>query len=339
MLFSARSLLVSLLLPLSMAASGADRTPDPIDAALRQKYMRPTTTPYPDENPYSSAKAELGRKLFFDHALSGSGTHSCATCHSPTQSFGDHLPLAIGDAGRPMAVRSPTLLDVAYIDRYGWTGKFPTLEKVSFAPIMAAGNLNLTEKALLERLSAEDVYVQAFANAFPDKKIDRENISAALATYVRSIHSTQAPFDRWIMGDEDAISPAAKHGFAVFNGKGNCAECHSGWSFTDGSFHDVGVGTGADIGRGKFFPTSVKLRYAFKTPTLRNVAVRAPFMHDGSVATLEEVIDLYNRGGIDRPSRSELVHPLGLSTEEKADLLAFLKTLTGDNEAASLPAR
>jgi cytochrome c peroxidase len=338
MFFSLRSLLVSTLLPLSMAASGAEKAPEPIDTVLRQQYVRPTETPYPDDNPYSSAKEALGRTLFFDHLLSGSGTHSCSTCHSPSLSFGDHRPLAVGDAGRPMAVRSPTLLDVAFIDLYGWTGKFPTLEKVSFAPIMAAGNLNLTEKALIARLLAQPAYVKAFAQAFPDKKIDRDNISAALATYVRSIRSTQAPFDRWIMGDETAVSLAAKRGFAIFNGKGNCAQCHSGWSFTDGSFHDIGIGKGKDIGRGAFFPTSVKLRYAFKTPTLRNVAERGPYMHDGSVATLEAVIDLYNSGGVDRPSRSELIHPLGLSADEKADLIAFLKTLSGDTEVVSVPA-
>src|ERR1700744_5238302 len=120
MLFSLRSLLVSVLLPLSMVASGAEKAPDPIDARLRQQYMRPTTTPYPDDNSYSSAKEALGRTLFYDRLLSGSGTHSGKPCHSPAESFGDHHPRAIGDAGRPMAVRSPTLLDVAFIDRYGW---------------------------------------------------------------------------------------------------------------------------------------------------------------------------------------------------------------------------
>ena len=333
-----RSLLVSLALPLAFVASGLDKKPDALDAKLRQQYVRPTTTPYPDEDPYSAAKEALGRTLFFDPHLSGSETHSCATCHNPELSFSDHLPLAVGDAGRPMKVRSPTLLDVAFLDRFGWSGKFPTLEKVSFAPIMAAGNLNLTEPVLIARLSAMPVYVQAFAAAFPDRKIDRENISMALATYVRSIRSNLAPFDRWIMGDESAISPAAKHGFAIFNGKGNCSGCHSGWAFTDGSFHDIGVAKGDDVGRGAFFKSSVKLRYAFKTPTLRNVAERGPYMHDGSVPTLDAVIDLYNRGGINRPSRSELIHPLGLTPEEKADLLAFLKTLSGESDATSASA-
>jgi cytochrome c peroxidase len=340
MIANIRSLLAVLVLPLSIAASGAEKGPDAAAAKLlRQQYVRPAATPYPDEDPYSPAKEALGRTLFFDPHLSGSGTHSCETCHNPELSFGDRLPLAIGDAGRPMAVRSPTLLDVAFIDRYGWSGKFPTLEKVSFAPIMAAGNLNLTEKALIARLSAMPAYVQAFAATFPDHKIDRENISMALATYVRSIRSTPAPFDRWIMGDENAISPAAKDGFAIFNGKGNCAQCHSGWAFTDGSFHDVGVGMGNDIGRGAFFKSSVKLRYAFKTPTLRNVAERGPYMHNGSVKTLEAVIDLYNSGGIDRPSRSELIHPLGLTPREKADLIAFLQTLSGETEVVALPAQ
>ena len=136
--------------------------------------------------------------------------------------------------------------------------------------------------------------------------------------------SGDAPFDRWIKGDEHAIDNAAKRGFDLFNGKAHCAACHTGWAFSDSSFHDIGVARGDDIGRGRLFPTSEKLRYAFKTPTLRDVARRAPYMHDGSVATLSEVIDLYNKGGIDRPSRAEDIKPLGLTAQEKADLIAFL---------------
>jgi cytochrome c peroxidase len=337
MMSLSRILLAALLLALSMAAYGDEPAPDARETALRLQYARPSATPYPDDDPYSPAKEALGRRLFFDPLLSGSGQHSCATCHNPKLSFGDQFPLAIGDAGHAMAFRSPSLLDVAYIDRYGWSGKYPTLEKVVFAPITAAGNLNLTEQALIARLSATPSYVQVFAATFPDRAIDRKNISQALATFVRTIRSHEAPFDRWILGDENAIGPAAKRGFALFNGKANCAQCHSGWSFTDGSFHDIGVGTGKDIGRGAFFPSSVKLHYAFKTPTLRNIAERAPYMHDGSVPTLEGVIALYDRGGIDRPSRSELIHPLRLTGEEKADLLAFLKTLSGEAHVAAQP--
>ena len=138
-------------------------------------------------------------------------------------------------------------------------------------------------------------------------------------------------------GDDAAISSSAKRGFALFNGKAHCASCHSGWAFTDGSFHDIGTATGDDIGRGALFPTSVKLRYAFKTPTLRDVARRAPYMHDGSVPDLAGVIALYNKGGIDRPSRSELIRPLGLSEQDQLDLIAFLKTLTEKPDPVSVP--
>jgi cytochrome c peroxidase len=149
--------------------------------------------------------------------------------------------------------------------------------------------------------------------------------------------SNEAPFDRWIGGDPKAISESAKRGFVLFNTKANCAACHSGWAFTDSSFHDVGVAKGDNIGRGKLFPTSVKLKYAFKTPTLRDVARRGPYMHDGSVATLDDVIALYDRGGIDRPSRDSEIHPLNLSGAEKADLIAFLQTLNGAPTAYAVP--
>jgi len=183
---------------------------------------------------------------------------------------------------------------------------------------------------LIERLKAVPDYVERFCDAFGDGAITRLNIEQALATYERSIVSREAPFDRWVNGNENAISPAAKRGFVLFTTKANCSECHSGWAFTDYSFHDIGSAQGDDIGRGSIFKTSVKLRYAFKTPTLRDVALRAPYMHDGSIPTLEAVVELYNRGGIDRPSRSESIKPLGLKQDEKDDLIAFLQTLTSE---------
>jgi cytochrome c peroxidase len=337
MIWKVRSLLVSLLLPLSVGASVAENVPADSFDALREKYLRPAAIPYPDDDPYSATKESLGRALFFDPILSASGTHACATCHQPGLAFGDGLPLAVGDSHQKLPQRTPTLFDVAWIDRYGWDGKFPALERVVFGPIVSSKNLNLPEPKLIARLSARPDYKRDFAAAFSDGAIDRVNISAALATYVRTIVSGEAPFDRWIAGGENAIGADAKRGFALFNGKGRCAECHSGWAFTDGSFHDIGVAKGSDIGRGKYFPTSVKLRYAFKTPTLRNVTQRAPYMHDGSLPTLQAVIDLYDRGGIDRPSRSELIHPLHLTAQEKADLIAFLKTLTSGSAVAALP--
>jgi cytochrome c peroxidase len=190
---------------------------------------------------------------------------------------------------------------------------------------------------LVERLSGVRGYNAAFRNAFGESEIDLAKIERALATFERSIMPARAPFDRWINGDKSAISKSAERGFELFNGKANCAACHKGWAFTDASFHDIGSAQNDDLGRGNLFPSSVSLRYAFKTPTLRDVARRAPYMHDGSVSTLDEVIDLYDRGGIDRPSRSPEIRPLDLTDIEKADLIAFLKTLTGDPGQTQFP--
>ncbi len=332
-----RSLLVSVLLPLSVAASVADNGPASGIASLRNEYLRPAEIPYPDDDPYSAAKAKLGRVLFFDPIFSASGTLSCANCHQPNLGWEDGLPLAVGDAQHHLKLKTPTLLDVAWLDRLGWDGKFHSLEQVTFAPIVASGNMNMSESGVTARLSSIPDYVRSFAAAFDDGAITKKNIEMAIATYERSIVSADAPFDRWIRGDENAINASAKHGFAIFNGKGRCAECHSGWAFTDGSFHDIGVAKDDDIGRGRLFPTSIKLRHAFKTPTLRDVARRAPYMHDGSVPTLQAVIDLYDKGGIARPSRSEVIKPLGLTAGEKADLLAFLQTLTSKPQPVELP--
>jgi cytochrome c peroxidase len=304
----------------------------------RESFKRPPQIPYPEDNPYSAAKAELGRMLFFDPILSGSQSRSCATCHNPGLSWGDGLPKAIGENQAALPMRSPTLIDIAWIDRLGWDGKFSDLEAVTFGPITGRANMNLPDPTvLIGRLSAIPGYVRSFAAIFGESGITRRNIELAVATYERSLVAGEAPFDLWVKGDEKAIDAAAKQGFALFTGKARCAECHIGPSFTDGSFHDIGTAEGDDIGRGRFFPTSVKLRYAFKTPTLRDVARRAPYMHDGSVATLEQVIALYDKGGIDRPSRAASIRPLGLSDSEKTDLLAFLRTLSAAPQPVSVP--
>ncbi|MBE0704552.1 MAG: c-type cytochrome [Afipia sp.] len=305
--------------------------------AVRAKYRRPTTIPFPDDNPYSKAKAHLGKMLFFDPLLSGSRKHSCSSCHVPAKSWGDGLPHAIGEDPAGMEIRTPTLIDIAFVDILGWDGKFSDLESVTFGPLTSPQNMNITERELVRRLRALPRYTAAFAKAFGDKHVTRRRIELAIATYERTIVAGEAPFDRWIMGDESAISPQAKRGFALFNGKAHCSSCHSGPSFTDGSFQDIGSATGNDIGRGRLFPTSEKLQYAFKTPTLRDVADRGPYMHDGSVATLEGVIELYNKGGIDRPSRSPSIKPLGLTAAEKAELIAFLKTLSAPAVEAHSP--
>jgi cytochrome c peroxidase len=297
-------------------------------AAWQADYQRPAQIPFPADNPYSAAKAALGRLLFFDPLLSGPRTIACASCHNPGLSWGDGLARAQGVGKEPLALRSPTMLNIAWIGTLGWDGKFPSLEGLTFAPITGPGNMNEPAADLPVRLAAIPGYVAAFAAAFPDGAVDRRNIELALATFERTIVSGEAPFDRWIAGDESAIGAAAKRGFDLFNDKAQCSQCHVGWNFTEGAFYDIGAAAEDDLGRGRIFANSPKLRHAFKVPTLRDTARRGPFLHDGSAATLAAVIELYDHGGIARDSRSELIRPLGLSAAEKADLVAFLDTLS-----------
>jgi cytochrome c peroxidase len=305
--------------------------------AKKSDYQRPHGIPFPDDDGYSQAKADLGRALFFDPILSGSGTRACASCHNPGLSWGDGLPRAMGENQKPLALRSPTLLNIAWIPVLGWDGKFRDLESVAFTPITGLGNMNRKEEDLLAALQGIAGYRTAFAKAFPDGAITRRHVEEALATFERTIVSGDTPFDRWIEGDETAISEAAERGFDLFNGKAQCAQCHSGWNLTGGAFYDIGEAADNDIGRGRIFANSPKLQHAFKVPTLRDAMRRAPYMHDGSVATMKQVIDLYDTGGIDRPSRSELIKPLNLSVQEKSDLLAFLETLTASPTSFAIP--
>lgn len=332
---SSRLLGVCLLLLAAIPSFAS--APDVVPAPSRGLYLRPAEIPFPASNPFSAAKAALGRKLFFDPILSASQSYSCASCHKPSLAWGDGLPLAIGDNNTPMARRAPTMLNVAWLPRLGWGGRFRDIESVGFVAITGSGNINLAADQAIDRLSAKADYVSAFADLFGSAGITQETVEAALATYERTIVSGDAPFDRWIGGDGTALDAPAIRGFELFNGRAGCSGCHSGWAFTDGSFHDIGVGQGDDVGRGEHFPTSTKLHYAFKTPTLRDVALRAPYMHDGSVPSLEAVIDHYDRGGMVRPSLSELIHPLGLTNEQKSDLLSFMKSLTS-NSPAKVPA-
>lgn len=306
-------------------------------AAWKQEYRRPARIPFPADDPFSAAKLKLGRTLFFDPLLSGAKVRSCSTCHNPGLSWADGQPRALGEDQKPLPLRTPTLLNVAWTPKLGWDGHFGDLESVAMGPITASDNMDLPEAKLVARLAAIPGYVNAFHAAFGLGDITSRKVEMALATFERTIVSKPAPFDRWINGDERAISQSAKHGFDLFNSKANCAACHSGWAFTDASFHDVGVARHGDLGRGRLFPTSVTLQYAFKTPTLRDAARRAPFMHDGSLPTLQTVIDLYDRGGIDRPSCDEAIRPLGLSDGDKADLVAFLDTLSSAPEPVTVP--
>ena len=309
--------------------------PEP-GAELRASYRRPTAIPFPPDNPYSDAKATLGRALFFDPRVSGAGNIACATCHNPGLGWSDGLPVGIGAGGAKLARHSPSIVDAAWREALAWDGRFDTLEHQAAGPIEAPTEMNQSMAVLARKLAAMPGYRRLFDAAFPEEAIDGTAITRALATFERTVVSGPAPFDRWIAGDDTAIDDAAKRGFALFNGKGHCAACHSGWRFTDDSFHDVGL-PGADIGRGKIMLTIPIMQHAFKTPSLRNVAQRAPYMHDGSIATLGAVMRHYVDGFIQRPSLSPEMRRVPLSEQECHDIVSFMLTLSSRDAPVSVP--
>lgn len=298
-------------------------------AELKAKYRRPETIPHPKSNPYSAEKADLGRHLFFDPRLSRTGTVSCASCHNPGFDWADGRERGVGVTGVPLPRRTPTVLNAAWLTALMWDGRAGSLEQQAAMPITAEHEMGLTLDEVVARLKGIAGYAPLFEAAFPDREIAIDSVVAALATYQRTLVSQRAPFDRWIAGDEAAIPDAAKRGFAVFNGAARCSKCHSSWRLTDDSFHDIGLASD-DVGRGQFAPPSVVImQHAFKTPSLRDLRLSGPYMHDGSMKTLDEVISHYEKGGTARPSLSPEMKPVKLSKEERDDLIAYLETLQG----------
>ena len=305
-------------------------------AKLKALYRRPAAIPTPADNPITENKTDLGQKLFFDPRLSGTSTMSCASCHNPSLAWGDGLATAVGSAGNHLPRRSPTILNLAWAETLFWDGRAETLEEQAVGPIQAAGEMNQAMPKLLASLKAMPDYRDDFEAAFPGEAISQVTVAKAIATFERTVVSAKAPFDRWIEGDDHAIDASAQRGFVTFNGKAHCAACHSGWRFTDDSFNDIGL-PGADLGRGALVNGVEPLQHAFKTPSLRNVSRRAPFMHDGSVATLTEVIHHYDGGFEKRPSLSADIFKLALSDQEVNDLVAFMKALTSDDAMPQVP--
>lgn len=321
-----------------VATAGPSTTTVPSLAKLKSPYRRPASVPYPADNARTPARQQLGRALFFDPRLSRSGSMSCASCHNPAFSWGDGLALGVGDGMRLLDRRTPTILNLAWSPALFWDGRAETLEEQALGPVASAREMNLDLETMIERLQAIRGYRELFASAYPGEGISAGTVGKALATFERGVISGEAPFDRWINGDERAIAADAKRGFVLFNTKARCSTCHTGWRFTDDGFYDIGV-AGDDPGRGRIVPAIALARNAFKTPTLRNVGARAPYLHNGSAATLDEVIDLYDRGGLaHRPSLSPEIKALGLTLSEKHDLVAFLLTLTSQDAETRIPA-
>jgi len=331
------SLLLSAAALTTASADGLSGQTSSVDPrSLLSDYQRPAKIPDSKANPSTPEKVALGRMLFFDPRLSGSGVISCGTCHNPALSWGDALPKGLGHMGNRLGRHTPTIIDVAFGEPYFWDGRAATLEDQAKGPLTSAAEMNMPADIAISRIRSIPAYVDAFDRAFPGRGVSLDTFAAAVASFERTVVSSSAPFDKWVQGDEQAVSAAAKRGFVLFNGKANCAACHSGWRMTDDGFHDVGLSS-VDRGRAAIAPGIVQLEHAFKTPTLRNINQRAPYMHDGSMATLSAVIDHYDHGFEHRDSLDTQMHELNLTGDEKADLLAFLDTLTSADTPVVVP--
>ena len=306
----------------------------PGTAALRAAYRRPAALPES-----AAARAEvvaLGDKLFRTRELSRQRNVSCLSCHLPEAAWADLKAKPAADNGAPMMRRSQTLYDVAWQTAFLWDGRQDSLEGVVQGAVASPDIMGLSLDSMVQRLAFTDGFAADFTRVYPDIGVTPETVADALSAFMRTIRSPATRFDRWIAGDDKALSAPELRGFQLFNGKANCVACHSGWRLTDDGFRDIGLPATSDRGRGRIKPQIESLAFAFRTPTLRGVADRPPYMHDGSLRSLEAVVEHYDRGGIQRASLSPDMFPLGLDAQEKADLVAFMRSLSA---APSSPER
>lgn len=311
--------------------------------------------PIPEQNPQTPEKIELGKKLFFDRRLSGDGTMSCVTCHDPEQGFSDGLEMSLNYPTTRNWRNSPTLINVAFQKYLFHDGRSTTLEDQALFPMMSAFEMNQNLDFMEEEIRSVPEYVADFKKVFGDDDVTRERIAMAIAAFERTLISSDAPLDRFLNGDKSALSPEALQGYEIFIGKGKCAECHFGVNLADDKFHALQVqenpehlsdpriaATRRFVAKvyhfeeyrtlaedpGRYLITKDRKDWkAFKTPTLREIASTAPYMHNGIYATLDEVIEFFNAGG---GEGNTVLKPLQLSQTEKEQLRVFLEEgLTG----------
>lgn len=301
-----------------------------------EAFKRPLEIPFDQGKQYSLQLATIGKMLFFDPRLSGARNFTCASCHNPSFGFEAPVETSVGAANTPLARQAPTILNAAWISPLFWDGRAGTLEEQAAGPVIAPVEMNGDFHQIVLDLKQVPDYVTWFDEVFPGEGITQASILSAIAAYEKTVVSPWSPFDRWVDGDAQAVSESAKRGFDLFTGKAHCADCHSGWNFTDNQFHDIGLDT-EDPGRAAIDDSDPKNLHAFKTPGLRNTLYRAPYMHNGKVSSMEEVIFHYIGGGFARPSLSEKMRPLDLGEQDISDLMEFLKTLTADQQDLALP--
>ena len=295
---------------------------------------------YPSDNKWSKEKEVLGKMLYFDPRLSGSNWISCATCHNPGLGWGDGLPRTIGDGQKELGRHAPTVINSGYFALQMWDGRKKTLEDQASGPIGAAGEMNQDYGELIRELQALPDYVNRFDKVFGKNALNIENISKAIATFERSVISKNAPYDKYWAGDKQAMSASAVRGMDLFFGKGKCGICHNGPVFTDSGFHNIGVKAAGPlkVDLGRYNETKDDFdKGGFKTPGLRDISRSAPYMHNGTESTLEEVISFYKRGGDVKDNISPFITPLELSKQEEKDLVAFLKALDGEPILVTFP--
>ena len=298
---------------------------------------------FPEDNLSDPRKIALGQQLYFDKRLSSDGTVACVSCHDPKHGWTDGQAVATGVGGQQGGRSAPTIINTAFNSFHFWDGRAGSLEEQCLGPIANPIEMNTPIPEAVETLNGIDGYRKQFNEIF-GSDVTPENLAKAIAAYERTILSGDAPYDKFEAGDESALSESAKRGMKLFFGAANCSACHAGSNFTDNAFHNIGIGMDQpepDLGRYAISGLGGD-KGAFKTPTLREIARTAPYMHDGSLKTLREVVEHYNKGGIPNEYLDEEIFELGLTDQDITDLVAFMKEgLAGEiypmHEAPELP--
>jgi cytochrome c peroxidase len=319
----------ALLLGISSCGSGSGQPEEPEAAWLEVPADFPQL-PSPPDNQLTRERAALGKRLFFDTRLSRTEDISCGSCHLQSAAFSDPNRVSSGVEGRVGSRNAPALVNAAWSKSFFWDGGVPSLELQAVAPIQSELEMDMTLEAVAARLD-EDAELRGEFEAAYGEGPSEFTISRAIASFVRTLVSGQSRYDRFLRGDTSALDAAEQRGLAIFNGEqGECFHCHAGFNFAIDEFRNNGVSADdPDLGRATI-THRVFDEGKFKIPTLRNVAVTAPYMHDGSLSSLEEVIERYDRGGLGHPNTDPLIKALALSAEEKHDLARFLESLTDD---------
>jgi cytochrome c peroxidase len=316
-------LLTATALPLFVEKSVAEESESPPLTLL------PESLPSPQSNPTTPAKVELGKQLFFDPRLSGDNAMSCATCHIPDKAFADGLAKSPGNGGKLLKRNTQALANIGLFTSFFWDGRAASLEEQALAPIQSPDEMNQSLDELERELNAVRGYRLQFQEVFASP-VTRDGIAKALAAFQRTLVTQASPFDRYLAGDKNAISDAAKRGLELFQGDAGCIRCHHGPLLSDGKFYRIGA-SWRDQGRGAI-THNAEDDYRFRTPSLRNVAQTAPYMHDGSLKTLSDVVMFYFR---EVPARTPEGEPLDIeprldsSFSDIDNIVALLRSLTG----------